>query len=493
MLAIAEQLPRAGIRRCAVVLYEEFLTYTYPQSAPEWSRMILAFDEQGCHDCEETGIRFLSHRLLPENSLFQRERYAMVVMPLYFQELHMGFVLFETHPFDHYVYETLRSDIAAALWNVMLMEENRSHQERLEQLVTELKTTLENLQRTQTQLIQAEKMAALGKLIANIAHEINSPLGAINASNDIIARAFDDVVEQLLPVCQNLEQEQRPIFSTFLARAVQDKPLLTSREERTLRRKLREELEGYGLARAESIADALVDIGLVDDIVSFLPLLQSEQADQLLQTVYNLAIQRHQSTNIGLAVERASKVVFALKTYAHHNTSDQKIAADVRVGLDVVLTLYHNQLKHNIEVIKHYGDIPQILCYPNELNQIWINLIHNAIQAMEGKGRLEITVTCQESSLPSTLQEGGPSALDIQHPAPGPHYLVISFTDSGPGIPEEIKDQIFEPFFTTKPAGEGSGLGLDICKKITDKYQGKIDFESQPGCTTFRVWLPVRQ
>jgi signal transduction histidine kinase len=252
-------------------------------------------------------------------------------------------------------------------------------------------------------------------------------------------------------------------------------------------------LEGYGLARAESIADAFVDIGIVDDIASFLPLLQSEQADQLLQTVYNLAIQRHHSTNIGLAVDRASKVVFALKTYAHHNTSDQKIATDVQVGLDVVLTLYHNQLKHNIEVIKHYGDVPQILCYPDELNQIWTNLIHNAIQAMEGKGRLEITVACQKTPLASPLREGESSTPVPQPPGSDPHYLVVSITDSGPGIPEESQNRIFEPFFTTKPAGEGSGLGLDICKKIVDKYQGNIDFESQPGCTTFHVWLPVLQ
>ena len=112
-------------------------------------------------------------------------------------------------------------------------------------------------------------------------------------------------------------------------------------------------------------------------------------------------------------------------------------------------------------------DIPAIFCYPGELNQVWTNLIHNALQAMDYQGTLTINS--------STRNE----------------QIVISITDTGKGIPNEIQEKIFEPFFTTKPAGEGSGLGLDIVKKIIDKHQGRIHVESQPGNTTFRVVLPI--
>jgi signal transduction histidine kinase len=132
-----------------------------------------------------------------------------------------------------------------------------------------------------------------------------------------------------------------------------------------------------------------------------------------------------------------------------------------------VLTLYHNQLKHGIEVVKHYESLPNIPCYPDELNQVWTNLIQNAIQAMDGQGTLEIGVAQKD------------------------HHVVVRVTDSGSGISEEIRERIFEPFFTTKPAGEGSGLGLDIVQKIIDKHHGKIEIESQPGKTTFCVILPM--
>jgi signal transduction histidine kinase len=117
--------------------------------------------------------------------------------------------------------------------------------------------------------------------------------------------------------------------------------------------------------------------------------------------------------------------------------------------------------------VKNYAEIPPILCYPDELNQVWTNLVHNALQAMDNRGTLTIGLTEYD------------------------RLVKISVTDSGKGIPEEIKAKIFDPFFTTKPAGEGSGLGLDIVKKIVEKHQGKIEVESIPGQTTFHVFLPI--
>jgi signal transduction histidine kinase len=188
-----------------------------------------------------------------------------------------------------------------------------------------------------------------------------------------------------------------------------------------------------------------------------------------MEVAYKLARQRKNSDNISLAVERASKIVFALKSYAHHDHSGVKVMANIQDNLETVLTIYHNQLKQGVTVVRNYTPTPSILCYPDELNQVWTNLIHNALQAMRYKGRLELTLK--------------PVANDI----------VIAITDNGPGIPADIREHIFQPFFTTKPAGEGSGLGLDIVRKIIDKHEGKIDVTSEPGQTTFSVLLPIQE
>jgi signal transduction histidine kinase len=160
-------------------------------------------------------------------------------------------------------------------------------------------------------------------------------------------------------------------------------------------------------------------------------------------------------------------VVFALKNFARMDHSGEMVKSNIIDGIETVLTLYYNQLKQGVEVSRDYAEIPQIYCFPDELNQIWTNLLHNALQAMQHKGKLNIAV-----SLDST-------------------NVVVSITDSGSGIPPEIQDKIFQPFFTTKPAGEGTGLGLDIVNRIVEKHKGKITVSSIPGKTTFNIYLPI--
>lgn len=372
-------------------------------------------------------------------------------------------------------YKDKEGNVLGVEGTVMDISARKQTEEQLIEANIELRTTLDDLKRTQSQLIRSEKMAALGQLIAGVAHEINTPLGAIRASIGNISYALSETIQQLPQLLQSLSPAQRANFFALVQRALQDKKHLTSREERKLRRALREELETYHIENADGIADTLVDIGIYKNIPLFISLFQDANRALIMQTAYNLSVQQHNSENIKTAVERAAKVVFALKSYAHYDYSGQMIQADITEGLEVVLTLYYNQLKHGIEVVKQYAEVPAIPCYPDELNQVWTNIIQNALQAMDGKGRLEITVSSD------------------QYPGSSDQYIVVQITDSGCGIPEGIKERIFEPFFTTKPSGEGSGLGLDIVKKIVDKHQGSIEVESQPGKTTFSVWLPITQ
>ena len=228
------------------------------------------------------------------------------------------------------------------------------------------------------------------------------------------------------------------------------------------------QLQAKAIEKARHIADILTDIGIYQEIDPFVALFKSSEVDLILQLAYNLARLQSNSNNIIISVERASKVVFALKNYARYDPTGEKQRVDITEGIETVLELYHNQLKQGVEVIRDYQSLPLIFCYPDELIQVWTNLIHNAIQAMKGKGELEIGALEQDDR------------------------VIVWITDSGCGIPESIKDKIFQPFFTTKPMGEGSGLGLDIARKIVEKHQGHIKVKSVPGCTTFQVSLPLK-
>ncbi|MEK8016989.1 MAG: AAA family ATPase [Candidatus Parabeggiatoa sp.] len=367
--------------------------------------------------------------------------------------------------------QLLGAQAAISLDNARLYEElaeyNRTLEAKVAERTHELSEALDHLKATQEELIQSEKMAALGQLVAGIAHEVNTPLGAIRASIGNISDAINDSIRQLPLLFQRLSSQQQHDFFALVKTTFDSPKNRTAREDRKFKRKLIAQLEEYEIDNADDIADTLVDMGIYQHVDPFISLLKSENNHLIIQAAYNLSTQYINSQNIMTAVDRASKVVFALKSYARRDIDGHKTQGNVTAGINVVLTLYQNQLKQGVEVITHYQELPEILCYPEELNQVWTNLIHNAIQAMDNQGTLEIIVTQQDN------------------------HLVIQITDSGKGIEENIRPRIFEPFFTTKPAGEGSGLGLDIVRKIIEKHQGKIEVASLPGKTTFSVFLPI--
>lgn len=344
-----------------------------------------------------------------------------------------------------------------------------SLQKNLARQARHLTDTIQELERTRDQLIHSEKMAALGQLIAGIAHEINTPMGAIRSSVENLTVFFEENLVRLPTFFQEIPIEEREYITRLIENYAAVPRNYSTREKRGFKRAIIAELETLGVEKAGALADTLVDLGVYDreTLQPFIPLVTGESAEKAIEMAYQLTTLRTSTKTIKIAADKATKIVFALRSYTRYERTGEPILSNLVEGIETVLTLYHNQLKQGVEVVREYRENPTIFCYPDELNQVWTNLISNALQAMENQGVLTIGVDRADRE------------------------IRVSITDSGPGIPPEIQARIFDPFFTTKPVGEGTGLGLDIARKIVEKHRGKMTLDSIPGRTTFTVSLPL--
>ncbi len=267
--------------------------------------------------------------------------------------------------------------------------------------VTEQKRTLDelaeaykNLKQTQGQLIQSEKMASLGMLVAGIAHEINTPTGAVVSMHNTLMRALKKLRDQLDSFCKD-PQQQEQLNSTM---------------------------------------------ALIDD------------ANKVIVS----------------GTDRVTNIVRRLRSFARLDEAESK-TVDIHEGLEDTLTLIYHEIKHDIEIIRDFNPLPPIACYPGRLNQVFLNLLINAKQAIQGKGKITIR----------TRSHG--------------NKVTIAISDTGVGIAESDLDKIFDPGFTTKGVGVGTGLGLSICYQIIQDHRGSIAVESEVGKgTTFTVSIPIR-
>ncbi len=334
----------------------------------------------------------------------------------------------------------------------------------------ELNVTIASLKEAQSNLVNAEKLAALGQLIAGIAHEINTPLGAINASNSNIRSSSDLLIECIERDivnfnCVEIELLKR-LNSSYKRKNID---LLTSKEKRKIKKDIIERLTIEGYSKSSKIADIIVYLNQVENLDSILQYNKEVDLLKVLVATKNMISLTRNSENISIAIGRASSVVLALKKYVHRSNDEKKSATDIADNIETVLTLNNNKIKQGIEVIKNYETIPNIDTYPDEISQVWNNLITNAMHAMDNKGKLTIDI----------INVG--------------ENIQIKVTDSGCGIPEDLRKKIFTPFFTTKISGEGTGLGLDIIKRIVDKHNGEITLDSEVGKgTTFTIQLPKK-
>lgn len=320
----------------------------------------------------------------------------------------------------------------------------------------------------QDTLISNDKIATLGHLTAGMIHEMNSPLGVIKASSANISDALNKILKDVPTILTSINPKNTDAFLKLMSLALRPKELLSSREERIRKKELVTALQEHHIENPDTFAEILVDIGIYQDVTPLLRELGSGMPS-VLNFVYNVSSINRNNDNVIAAIERTTRMIIAVKSYSHTESSEEMKPSNLQNGLETVLTLYQHELKQNINLIKKLQPVPAVLCNQDEIYQVWTNLIYNALQAMNFEGTLEIE-TCADND-----------------------FVTVNISDTGPGIPENIKDRIFDPYFTTKPRGIGSGLGLGIVRKIVQKHSGNISFISQPGKTTFTVKLPINK
>jgi signal transduction histidine kinase len=320
---------------------------------------------------------------------------------------------------------------------------------------------------------QREKLASLGTMAAGLAHELNNPASAARRAAAHLRETADTAQCLLCELSEVLKNDQWNILavaSKDSEERLEHAPEIDHMERSDRADKIANWLEARGVAKAWDLAptfvSADVDIPWLEDLVAKLPPESHANALGWLESRLNLKLLLSQ---VEQSTVRISELVKAMKSYSYMGKAALQ-EVDIHEGLESTLLMLGHKLKNATVVRAFDRSVPRIMAFGSELNQVWTNLIDNAIDAVNGTGKICV----------GTYQE------DDQ--------LVVEIVDDGPGIPPEVQSHMFEPFYTTKAVGSGTGLGLIISNRIVaDRHGGEIEFESKPGETRFKVRLPLRR
>jgi signal transduction histidine kinase len=344
------------------------------------------------------------------------------------------------------------------------------------ELVEALVHVMTNRVRTFTSLqSQNEKLMALGKISAGLAHELNNPASAaVRSATELRKhlRYLPDGFKRVISI--RLEEAQVDGVNDLLFSRLAAGGQRLSLMERTQREDdIRDWLEDMGLETAEDASEVFTDFGFtIQDLKTVLSYTNKQEIAPIMGWLYNVLTTEKLVFEIQEAARRIAELVQSVKSYSHMDQSQDWQLVSIPDGIRNTATMLRHKFKANrVEFRESYADnLPLVSGYPGELNQVWTNLMDNALDAMAGTGG---TLTVQAQ--------------------PEDDCVVVSITDTGTGIPEEVVSRIFEPFFTTKAPGQGTGLGLDIVQKIAYHHRAKLDVTSKPGETTFSLCLPIRR
>jgi two-component system, NtrC family, sensor kinase len=339
---------------------------------------------------------------------------SMICMPMVMEGVLQGVIQIANR--DTNYFDDNKISILTQMANELAVGIARQRlRDALEESNRQLVKKHQELENTHLQLLQSEKMASIGQLAAGIAHEINNPMGFINANLNVLDEYREDL---------------REIFSAYEGLVAQTTPDTFTGAAST---QLQE------LSRLKGKLDVPA---LFEDFKATVR--ESKEG-----------------------ADRVKKIIMNLKEFSHP-TKGTPEWADINAGLESTLNIVWNELKYKAEVKKEYGELPKILCYPQELNQVFMNILLNAAQAIKEKGEIRLKTSAENN------------------------HICVQISDSGAGIPQELIQKIFDPFFTTKEVGKGTGLGLSISYGIVKKHNGEIKVESEPGKgSSFSVLLPV--